>query len=41
MECRVSIGGKKLSAFTSSVMFKTEDGKLLDVAVLHCRTPKA
>lgn len=40
-ECRVSIGGKKLSAFTSSVMFKTEDGKLVDVAVLHCRTPKA
>ena len=41
MECCVSIGGKKLSAFTSSVMFKTEDGKLVDVAVLHCRTPKA
>ena len=41
MECWVSIGGKKLSAFTSSVMFKTEDGKLVDVAVLHCRTPKA
>lgn len=40
-ECRVSIGGKKLSAFTSSVMFQTEDGKLIDVAVLHCRTPKA
>lgn len=40
-ECRVSIGGKKLSAFTSSVMFQTEDGKLVDVAVLHCRTPKA
>ena len=41
MECYVSIGGKKLSAFTSSVMFQTEDGKLVDVAVLHCRTPKA
>ena len=41
MECCVSIGGKKLSAFTSSVMFQTEGGKLVDVAVLHCRTPKA
>ena len=40
-ECLVSLGGKKLTAFTSSVMFKTEDGKLVNVAVLHCRTPKA
>lgn len=34
MEGRVSIGGKKYRAFTSSKLFEREDGSLCEVAVL-------
>jgi hypothetical protein len=34
LEGRVSIGGKKYRAFTSSRLFEREDGTLCDVAVL-------
>lgn len=37
LEGRVSIGGKKYSAFTSSQLFELPDGKLIDVAVIHAR----
>ena len=36
-ECRVSIGGRKRSAFTSSKLFQLPDGRLIDVAILYCR----
>ena len=36
MEGRVSIDGKKYSAFTSSQLFEI-DGKLIDVATIHAR----
>ena len=37
LEGRVSINGKKYSAFTSSQLFELPDGKLIDVAVIHAR----
>ena len=42
LECRVSIGGKKRSGFTSSVMFEVSDPlpgepKLVQIAVIHVR----
>lgn len=37
MEGRVSIGGKKISAFTSSQMF-TYKGKLIDMAIFYLRS---
>ena len=40
LEGYVSIDGKKLSCFTSSIMFELPDGKLVNVAVIHARTPK-
>lgn len=40
LEGRVSIGGKKYRAFTSSTLFEREDGSLCDVAVLHVCFPK-
>jgi len=36
LEGRVSIGGKKYTAFTSSQLFEV-DGKLIDVAVIQAR----
>lgn len=36
LEGNVSIGGKRYSAFTSSVLFDVE-GKIIDVAVIHAR----
>lgn len=38
MEGHVSIDGIKHSAFTSSILFELPNGKLINVAVLHCRT---
>lgn len=35
LEGRVSIEGKIHRAFTSSIMFQTEEGKLIDVACLY------
>jgi hypothetical protein len=35
MEGRVSVGGKRCRAFTSSMMFEREDGSLCNVAVLE------
>lgn len=40
LEGHVSIGGRKLSAFTSSILFELPDGRLIKVAVIHCRTKK-
>ena len=37
LEGRVSIGGKKYSAFTTSQLFELPDGRLIDVAVIHAR----
>jgi hypothetical protein len=37
LEGRVSIGGKKYSAFTSSQLFELPDGRLIDVATIHAR----
>ncbi len=41
MEGTVSIGGRKIPAFTSSQLFELPDGRLIDVATLHLchRTP--
>jgi len=41
MEGQVSIGGRKIPAFTSSQLFELPDGRLIDVATLHLchRTP--
>lgn len=36
-DCRVSVGGRKRSAFTTSQLFELPDGRLIDVAVLYCR----
>lgn len=36
-DCRVSVGGRKRSAFTSSLLFKLPDGRLVDVGILYCR----
>ena len=38
LEGYCSINGKKHSCFTSSILFKLPDGKLIDVAVIHART---
>ena len=41
LEGYVSIQGAKRSAFTSSILFEIEEtGKLVDVAVIHARTPR-
>ena len=40
LEGKVSIGGKKYRAFTSSSLFQRADGSLVDVAVLHVCFPK-
>jgi hypothetical protein len=37
LEGRVSIGGRKYSAFTSSQLFELPDGRLVDVAIIHAR----
>lgn len=39
-EGRVSVGGKKHRAFTSSRLFEREDGSLCDVAVFIVVSPK-
>jgi hypothetical protein len=39
LEGRVSIGGKKYSAFTGKTTFLRPDGKYVDVATLHVRYP--
>jgi hypothetical protein len=40
MEGRVSVGGKKYRAFTSSRLFERPDGSLIDVAILYVCFPK-
>lgn len=37
LEGRVSIGGKKYTAFTGSQLFELPDGRLIDVATIHAR----
>ena len=37
LEGRVSLGGKKYSAFTSSQLFEREDGSLVSVSVIFVR----
>lgn len=42
LECRVSVGGKKRSGFTSSVMFEVSDRlpgepRFVEIAVIHLR----
>lgn len=37
LEGRVSIDGRKRSAFTSSIMFELPDGRLINVACIHAR----
>jgi len=37
LEGRVSIGGKKYTAFSSSQLFELPDGRLIDVAIIHAR----
>lgn len=37
LEGYVSINGKKYSCFTSSQLFELENGKLINVAVIHAR----
>lgn len=32
-----SVNGKKVSGFSSSQLFELEDGKLIDVAIIHAR----
>lgn len=39
LEGRVSLGGKKYSAFTSSELFELPCGKLIDVATIFVRLP--
>ena len=39
LEGRASIGGRKLSCFTSSQLFQLPDGTLLETATIHCRKP--
>jgi len=40
LEGYVSIAGVKRSSFTSSILFQLPDGKYIDVAVIHARTPR-
>lgn len=40
LEGRVSLKGNKVSAFTSSQMFRLPDGTLLESKVIHCRENK-
>ena len=40
LEGRASIGGRKLSCFTSSQLFQLPDGTLLETATIHCRKPE-
>lgn len=40
MDGWLSIGGKKLTGFTSSQLFEIEGGKLIDVAIIHARLNK-
>jgi hypothetical protein len=37
LEGRVSLGGKKISAFTSSQLFELPDGRLIDCATIFVR----
>jgi hypothetical protein len=37
LEGRVSIGGRKYAAFTSSQLFELPDGRLIDIATIHAR----
>ena len=37
MEGRVSIKGRKVSAFTSSQLWQLPDGRLFETSVIHCR----
>jgi hypothetical protein len=37
LEGRVSIKGRKVSAFTSSQLWQLPDGRLIETAVIHCR----
>lgn len=37
LEGRVSINGKKYSAFTSSQLFELEDKRLVNIATIHAR----
>ena len=37
LEGRVSLGGKKISAFTSSQLFELPDGRLVDCATIFVR----
>ena len=37
LEGKVSLGGRTISAFTSSQMFQLPDGRLLESAVIHAR----
>lgn len=37
MEGRISLGGKKRSAFTSSILFELPDGKLINCGVIFAR----
>jgi hypothetical protein len=41
LEGRASIGGRKLSCFTSSQLFQLPDGTLLETATIHCRKPES
>jgi hypothetical protein len=41
MEGRVSVGGKKRSCFTSDILFELPDRRLIKVAVIFARMPKA
>ena len=40
LEGKVSVGGQKVRAFTSSQMFMRADGSLCDVAILYLCRPK-
>jgi len=41
IEGYVSVNGKKCSCFSSSQLFELENGKLIDVAVIHARIKDA
>lgn len=40
LEGHVSIAGQRRSCFTSSILFQLPDGRLIDIAVIHARTPR-
>ena len=39
MDGRVSLGGRKVSAFTSSYLFEIEDGRFFETATIFVRIP--